>query len=445
MSACGGSRVPTVIRRATILLSLAAVVLALPGAAGARSASLYSTRGTLPGSVYQFAVASNGDVTPRSPEYVSTVGNFAHGIVITPEGGHVYATATASTSLSQFGVSTSGLLSALTPPSIPAAKESYPLAISPDGGSLYTAHGSVAVEQFTVGADGRLAAKSPPTVPSGGSNDIVLSPDGRFLYVSNFGGTGHINQYEVQAGGTLKPLSPPSVSSDPYPVGMAVSPDGRHLYAGTESAFGIDQFNIGPSGGLTPMTPPRLATPPETLAEHLAVSPDGGNLYASNFSPGGGIIQLAIGPDGALSHLSPSAILPGAKVQAVEVSPDGRSLYAGFYSGEKLERFSIGAGGALSPTSNVIEGIGVPNDLAVSPDQGPIAALAVTPAPAGLAGSSQIAGREGPNRSPFNGRWGKKRLKPGTYRLSLMPASEGGRGAAVQLSFRILRAGRARR
>lgn len=374
----------------TLLASLLAV-------SDATAASVYATRtGTNPGFVYQLGVGAGGDLSLRTPESVSTTGYYSHGVGITPDGRYLYAANDESELLSQFAIGPTGLLSPLSPATVAVAKGNGPIAISPDGTSLYTAHSYTAIEQFTIGADGKLTPKSPPTVASAGTYDLVLSPDGKYLYGSNFAGSGLIYQYEVQADGTLKALTPPTVAAGSFPVGMAVTPDGHALYAGTESAEGIRQFTIGANGALSPMTPPSATVPAETNTEHLAVSPDGTHLYATDEFEGG-LVQMAIGAGDALSLLSPPKAAPGTKTTSAAISPDGADLYVGRYTGEELQRFAIGADGALAATSNELPAVGVPGDIVVSPDQGPTAALAVTPALAGAASAFDAGGSSDPD------------------------------------------------
>lgn len=401
-----GRLAPAMVRLLRIVVAVA-VLAAVFDAAGARAASVYATRsGTSPGSVYQLAVAANGDLSLRSPEYVSTTGHFPHGIGITPKGGNLYVTNNESTVLSQFGISSAGLLSPLTPPSATVAAQDFPVAVSPDGTSLYTAHAtpSPEVEQLAIGTGGLLGAKTLVST-SGGADDVVLSPDGKHLYVSNFAGAGLISQFEVQAGGALKALSPATVSAGAFPVGMAVTPDGHNLYAGTESSTGILQFTIGANGALSPMTPASVTMPPETNTEHLVVSPDGANLYSSTAFKEGGIVQLAIGAGGALTLLNPPIAALGSKTASIAISPDGRSVYAGRFSPEEIQRFSVGAGGVLTATANTLTQTGLAGDIAVSPDQGPTAALAVTPAPAGQASGFDASGSSDPDGQVVRYEW----------------------------------------
>lgn len=379
------------------MLGLATLAVLLCASVAQAASSVYTTRGSFPGRIYSLAVGVDGGVSLRSPEFVSAA-NGTSGVGVTPDGLNLYATNPSTTTLNQYSVSPLGLLSPLATPSLAVSENDFAIAVSPDGSSLYTvaANPTEEIEMFTIGPGGGLVPKSPPKLVTEGRFDVVLSANGKYLYSSNFGGLGLIFQYEVEPGGTLKALSPPSVSTGAFPVGMAVTPDGRNLYAGTESSAGILQFTIGVDGTLAAMTPPNVTLPAETNSENLAVTPDGTNLYASD-TFNGGISQFAIGPGGALSPLSPPKAVPGTDVNSIAVSPDGRSIYAGRLAPEEIQRFAIGPGGALTATSNELTAVGVPSQIAVSPDQGPTAALNLTLAAARRSSSFSAVGSSDPD------------------------------------------------
>ena len=52
---------------------------------------------------------------------------------------------------------------------------------------------------------------------------MAFSPDGRSLYVTNFG-SDSVSQYDVGAGGALAPKVPATVPANRTPVGIAVTP-----------------------------------------------------------------------------------------------------------------------------------------------------------------------------------------------------------------------------
>lgn len=77
----------------------------------------------------------------------------------------------------------------------------------------------------------------------------MVSPDGLSLYVT---GEAAVTQYTIGVGGTLTPKSPASVPAGRNPVGIAVSPDGKTVYAANNGDNTISQYTVGKGGRLTP-------------------------------------------------------------------------------------------------------------------------------------------------------------------------------------------------
>ena len=78
---------------------------------------------------------------------------------------------------------------------------------------------------------------------------------------------------------------------------MAQSKNGRYLYGATPTA--IYQYAIGPGGGLTPLSPASVAAGVTTLWE-VEVSNDGRFLYAVS-NADGKVYVYAIGANGQLT------------------------------------------------------------------------------------------------------------------------------------------------
>jgi 6-phosphogluconolactonase len=159
------------------------------------------------------------------------------------------------------------------------------VAVSPDGQSVYVVNFEAytalpgTVLQYTVGADGTLNSKSPPTVPAGTDPfELAVSHDGRSVYVthSQFSETtgefhGHtVLQYAVGADGTLRPIAGLG-GRRAFPAGIAVSGDGKNVYAANEDDDTVTQYSVGADGALSPKSPPSV--PAGTSPYAIAVSP----------------------------------------------------------------------------------------------------------------------------------------------------------------------------
>ena len=84
------------------------------------------------------------------------------------------------------------------------------------------------------------------------SSDIVITPDGKFLFAGLRGHTrpfDWISRYRVKASGELELLG--LTPSDKLPWGMALSPDGRHLLAAAFDGATLCAYRITETGELT--------------------------------------------------------------------------------------------------------------------------------------------------------------------------------------------------
>jgi len=79
-----------------------------------------------------------------------------------------------------------------------------------------------AISQFTVGSGGTLTPMTIPTVPVGkGPAWISLDRSGQYAYVTNTGDN-TVSQFAVGADGSLTPLSIPTVMTGTKPFVIAV-------------------------------------------------------------------------------------------------------------------------------------------------------------------------------------------------------------------------------
>ena len=95
-----------------------------------------------------------------------------------------------------------------------------------------------------------------------------MTPDGSFLYVTNFG-SNTVSGYVIGSSGLLTPLSTSSYVTGPAVI--AVSPSGSFLYVSNDSGSGIFAYAIGPGGLLTPLSTPTFATGASPQA--IAIAP----------------------------------------------------------------------------------------------------------------------------------------------------------------------------
>jgi Bacterial Ig domain len=161
--------------------------------------------------------------------------------------------------------------------------------------------------------------------------------------------------------------------------GIAVSPDGKSVYAVANGDRALVRFDRTPDGALSnPSCIGDVGGPadcgPGNTAQGLggtfavAVSPDGQNVYVVSNSDDA-IVTFDRAPDGALSNPSciedvpepPAVAVCGSTAQgldsarAVTVSSDGASVYALGNVDDALVRFDRGPNGALSNPSCIAD------------------------------------------------------------------------------------------
>ncbi len=161
------------------------------------------------------------------------------------------------------------------------AEKTFGLAIAADGTTLYAAaffEGSVVV--MDVAANGALSENGASPVTAVEQADIpVITPDGAFLYVN--GESGAFAGFAVSAGGTLAALdgSPFEVDPNGFSYGIALDPAGDYLYVADFTLDAIYSYGIDGSTGAPSLT----GGAPQTAigVDSLVFTPDGGRLFAS--------------------------------------------------------------------------------------------------------------------------------------------------------------------
>jgi 6-phosphogluconolactonase len=190
------------------------------------------------------------------------------------------------------------------------------------------------------------------TIPTGGTSTCHLSMDktGKFVLLANFG-SGSISVLRVNEDGSLgqqtafvqhlghgSPDVP--VQSGPHPHTIVVSPDNRYVIVsdlGTDKVY-IYRFDAN-TGMLSPLDPPFAAVEPGRGPRRFLFDPSGAFGYQLN-EMGSTLITFAWDPaQGSLTRLQEVSITPpglrnaGAEMQ---ISANGKFLYAS----NRLSRFN---------------------------------------------------------------------------------------------------------
>ena len=201
------------------------------------------------------------------------------------------------------------------------------------------------VRALDYGSAGLLAPMAPLSVAApSATKAVAITPNGRTLYAT--GGDNQVAVYDLSADGTPTPRGTVTAGSAAW--GAVVAPDGRSLYvANSGDPETISQYDVLADGSLAPKSPPSVPHT-GTGSRHLAVSPDGAHLYIAH-SGSGGMSQFDIDSAGRLSPQTPPTVAGPTLTVGFALTPDGRSLYLPHGAGHVVYQYDIGPDGALTP------------------------------------------------------------------------------------------------
>lgn len=258
------------------------------------------------------------------------------------------------------------------------------LALSPDGRFLYAStlvkDGSVAA--FRVAAGGHLTRLN-EVFSGGGARHLSVDGAGRHVLAANYTG-GSAVCFAIQPDGAVGPRTAfvPLTGSGPNPTrqtqphihSIYVDATDRFAYAGdlgTDHAwlFAYD----AQTGKLTLDQAGSGAMPPGSGTRHLAISPDGRFLYA-NGEMGLDVTAFARHPaTGALTALQTVSALPaGAPTKGVTTAeifchPSGKWLYVSNRGRNSIAVYAIGADGRLRWQSDEPAQVKGPRGFGIDP------------------------------------------------------------------------------
>ncbi len=225
-----------------------------------------------------------------------------------------------------------------------------------------------------------------------GAHDIVVSPDNKHVYVAaalddaltaftRNSTTGELTFLATYPNGTG------GVNSLDSCRGVAISPDGKHVYTAALLSSAVTAFSRNAStGALTFLAAtfddvnPGPTSPGLTGAQDLALSPDGKHLYVTARSEDAITTYSRNATTGLLTFVQTLFDNSGGvngldAAEGVFVSPDGKHVYVAAEEDNAVSVFSRNAStGALTFVEAKVDGLGGAdglnnaNDLVVSPD-----------------------------------------------------------------------------
>lgn len=224
------------------------------------------------------------------------------------------------------------------------------------------------ITAYTVGTDGTLTAASGSSQTGVIPLAMAIDSGGHFLFVANQGlqcdpTSGTISVFAIkdatltEVPGSPFPSSAPLAPSGTGPTGVAVTPDGKFLYVSDQYDNTVTTFSVDASGVLTrgPVVP--VGTSPSVLA----ISPNGGFLYVANASTVSGFAicnQIVTScndpnaPDGILAPITGSPFSAGLGPTSIVVAPSGKFMFVVDRLSNQISEYKIATGtGELTPNT----------------------------------------------------------------------------------------------
>jgi len=193
---------------------------------------------------------------PNSLRYLSGNAVASRSVAFSPDGQFLIVTEKATNNLDVFKVLSDGSLSQATitksagPGAFSAGFARNGVAVVSETGT--SAPNSSAISSYVVQSNGTLAPIS-SSVPTLGSANCwnVVTPDGRFVYVSN-AGSASVSGFAIGSGGTLTPLPGTVLALNPTGsanIDITVSADGKFLYTLNAGSGAVGMFAIQSTNG----------------------------------------------------------------------------------------------------------------------------------------------------------------------------------------------------
>ncbi len=300
------------------------------------------------GQIAQFAVASNGTLTPAATAVVAT--SFLPGaIAVSDDGLHAWVAYEDTNTLSLFTTGATGLLGSQND-NASALSTQDAIALGAGSKSLYAAeNGAAKVSQFSIGSNGTLPSVPTTSVAAGvNPGAVVATADGAHLYVANTSAN-TISGYSLDANGVPTALSASTgtVSTSTYgssPRAIAVNPNGGALYVTLSASGKLVQYNFDATSGVLTYAQ-NVAT--GTTPRGIAVTPKGTYAYVANY--GSGTISQYTLSGGSITALPTPTVAAGTHPVSITISPDGTHAYATNFGDGTISQYAIGSDGTLSP------------------------------------------------------------------------------------------------
>ncbi len=194
--------------------------------------------------------------------------------------------------------------------------------------------------------------------PLAGVRALAVAPDGSHVYAaSEFADALAVFRRDPDTGALAAIQTVGTRPGGPFldaTAGVALSPDGRHLYVSAFGARAVNVFTVDPVSGLASFVAAavddRDGVDGLGSAHGLVVSPDGAHVYVAGFEDGAIAVFARDTASGTLAFVEAVRDVDGlAGVLQLAIAPDGAHLYAAAAGDDAVAVFARdAASGALA-------------------------------------------------------------------------------------------------
>lgn len=221
-----------------------------------------------------FDVAPNGVLSPVPGSPFAGDGR-AVDIAITPDGRYLYTANWDDSSFSGFEVGPGGALTALAGSPFPLPGwGAGAIAVDPSGDQLYVGDVNTPytayLRAYDLGNGGIPTAQPGPPPVTDGAGEILIAPDDQHLYITTTGG---VTTFAIAANGSLSgALTTPAGTT---PGDLTLTPDGRHMYVANYGSGDVSAYAVAADGSLSGLAGAPFSSGGSSLfGIGVAVTPD---------------------------------------------------------------------------------------------------------------------------------------------------------------------------
>lgn len=189
------------------------------------------------------------------------------------------------------------------------------MTVHPTGNYLAVGCANSRIAILNLDANGSLTASSTVTHANFGQapENLVFTPDGACLFALDRQ-SGNMTLHRLSFNSALGVAALMGTSPSTASKGVAIHPNGQHLYVAGDSS--VQMHQISPGCGLSMVDSEGIAGM-ATGNTSIVVAPDGHRLFVSTT----GIYVYNLGPDGTMNAVSPSPMVNSIMIEASTMDP----------------------------------------------------------------------------------------------------------------------------